>query len=455
MPSVRDDEILIDSTRKEKSGVRLDGRRVTLRDVVVVLPFVGLPAAIAFDGMRESTSIDGAPIGNTSPGNHLFLYLDLGLVLLLVIAGWARRRFRAPPGLGPFVLLLASFMPAMALTSFGPYSSYKVIQMLTVTAALVFGALVVIDRPARRVALLWAAAALGVLVAVVAVARPNPAYQVRDAVVLTGSVAITTARIIGLGAVSLLCLGLIVRRWRLVALVAAAILTVPLIMTGARGPVVALAGAGIAVVACLNRGSRWRSLLPVAALGGLLVYLISSSMLPLSVASRFDVLRGGPMDDSSEARLELGRIALDAVLRHPLGVGWGDFGSVVPPGLLMVVPGREDIIYPHNLALEVASEGGVVALGGLLLLAVSVVHVLRSRGVDPSTFAVVPVLVFAVINSMSSSDLNGNLMVWVLAAVILAARGRWGRHGRESIGRSGLEHPSRPPIGVRSRLPIP
>jgi len=123
----------------------------------------------------------------------------------------------------------------------------------------------------------------------------------------------------------------------------------------------------------------------------------------------------------------LSRIALETALDRPLGLGWGDFGSVVPPGILTVNPGYEDVIYPHNLPLEVVVEGGLVALLGLLLLAVAVTRAAVARATEPTVATSIALLVFAVVNAMFSSDLNGNAMVWVLAAAVLAAGRGTGR----------------------------
>lgn len=411
------------------SGPTRSDQRVRLRDLAIVLPFVGLPTAILLDGSRVLADAL-APLLGSVANAHLLLYLNLSAVVVVTVAGWGARGFRAPSGTWPFLVLLLSFLPALVLSSFGPYAISKVTQMLTLTPALVLGTLVVLDSPARRLALLWVLGTLGALVAVLTLAYPDPLFEMRDAVVLRGSTAIATARAIGYGVVALLCLGVLVRRVRLFALLAAAGLTIPLVLTGSRGPVVGLAAAAIALTASRGQGRRWRAAIPVVGLGAVLAAALTSSFLPAAVSVRFEVFFGGPLDPSSEARMLLSRIALDAVAAHPLGLGWGDFGAVVPGGLLAVVPGQEHIVYPHNLPLEVAAEGGGVAVVGLLLLGFAVVRTIRVRPSDPSVAASGSVLVYSFFNALFSADINGNMMVWVLCAAVLSAHPAPGRRRR-------------------------
>ncbi|XTZ16662.1 O-antigen ligase family protein [Micromonospora echinospora] len=396
---------------------------------MLVLPLIAFPAATAVDASGVLTDLAAPLTGDASTLRHLLLCLDLGAVAVLVVVTWAARGFRAPAGAVPFLGLLLSFLPGFALMSVGGYQFGKALQMLTTTPAFVLATLLVVDRPARRVALLWASAGIGVLVALLAMARPEPVYQAVDTVVLAGTVSITTARLIGYGVVGLLCMVVLVRRWRPVALFGAVALEVPLLMTGSRGPLVALALASLVLAVTVNGAWRWRLLPPLAGLGGVTAPNVAE-VLPEGVASRFAVLWGGPLDASSEVRVMLTRLAVEVFLERPFGLGWGGFGSVVPDGSLIVLPGLEDAIYPHNLPLEVAVEGGIAALAGLVLLAVAVARVLWRCRADDSVVAVAALLAFASVNSLFSADLNGNYLVWVFAAAVLAAGGRAPRRER-------------------------
>jgi O-antigen ligase len=415
--------------------------RVGVRDVAMVLPLVAFPAATALDASRVLTDLVAPLAGQGSQLEHLLLYADLAAVAVLVVVTWAARGFRAPAGALPFLVLFLSFLPGFAMTSIGGYQSGKALQMVTTTPAFVVATLLVVDRPARRVALLWASAGIGVLVAVLAMLRPDPAAQAYDTVVLAGTVSITTARLIGYGVVGLLCLGVLVRRLRLAALLGAVALAVPLLMTGSRGPLVALALAGLVLAVTVSGARRWRLLPPLAGLGGVTALTVATA-LPEGVMSRFSVLWGGPLDASTETRVMLSGLATEVFLDRPLGLGWGGFGSVVPGGALIVLPGLEDAIYPHNLPLEVAVEGGLVALAGLVLLAVAVARVLWRSRTDPTVVAAATLLTFAFVNSLFSADLNGNYLVWVFAAAVLAAGGRGPR-------RTPPKWVSRTPVGWR------
>ncbi|SCL30569.1 O-antigen ligase family protein [Micromonospora inyonensis] len=394
--------------------------RVRVRDVATVLPLVAFPAAAALDASGVLTDLVAPLSGEVGPLRHLLLYADLGAVALLIVVTWAARGFRAPAGALPFLVLFLSFLPGFALTSLGGYQSCKALQMLTTTPAFVVATLLVVDRPARRVALLWASAGIGVLVALLVMVRPDPASQAVDTVVLAGTVSITTARLIGHGVVGLLCLVVLLPRWRLAALCGAVALEVPLLMTGSRGPLVAVALSSLVLAVTVSGKGRWRLLPPLVGLGGLIAPTVATA-LPETLTSRFAVLWGGPLDASAEVRVMLSRLAAEVFLERPLGLGWGGFGSVVPDGSLIVLPGLEDAIYPHNLLLEVAVEGGLAALAGLALLSVALARVLWTRRADPTMVAVATLLTFAFANSLFSADLNGNYLVWVFAAALLAA----------------------------------
>ncbi|SCL31934.1 O-antigen ligase [Micromonospora pallida] len=417
--------------------------RVGIRDVALVLPLVAFPAATALDASRVLTDLVAPVAGGIGALEHLLLYLDLAAVAVLIVVTWAARGFRAPAGALPFLVLFLSFLPGFAMTSIGGYQSGKALQMVTTTPAFVVATLLVVDRPARRVALLWASAGTGVLVALLAMVRPDPAAQAFDTVVLAGTVSITTARLIGYGVVGLLCLGVLVRRLRLVALLGAVALAVPLLMTGSRGPLVALALAGLVLAVTVGGARRWQLLPPLAGLGGIIALTVATA-LPEGLTSRFSVLWGGPLDASAEVRVMLSGLAAEVFLERPLGVGWGGFGAVVPGGSLIVLPGLEDAIYPHNLPLEVAVEGGLVALAGLVLLAVAVVRVLWAHRTDPSVVAAATLLTFAFVNSLFSADLNGNYLVWVFAAAVLAARGRAPRRSDPVTSRAVDKASARP-----------
>ncbi|MFI6329180.1 O-antigen ligase family protein [Micromonospora chersina] len=426
---------------------------VTARDVAAVAPIVALPAAVLLDGSRLVADALAPVAGAAAAHPHLLLYATLAAAAVVTLVGWSRRGFRPLAGSGPFLVLLLSFTPGLVLTSFDAYSTTKVTTMLTVTPLLVVGALTVVDRPARRAAALWVLAFLGVLVAVLALAVPEPAYEIQQAVVLRGNVTISTARVIGFGAVALLCLAVAHRRLpiRVVAAAGAAALVVPLTLTGSRGPVVSAVAAAAVLVVLRSRGGRWMTIVPGVAAVTAVAAAVASSLVPQQSAARFEVLSGGPLDPSSQARVALSHLAFDTFTAHPLGLGWGDFGSVVPGYLLAYAPGREDIVYPHNLPLEVAVEGGLVALAGLLLLAAAVARAVWVRRGDPTAAGMGALVVYATVNALSSADINGNVMVWVFSAVALVAGSqRAGAHrkvevavpmsraGLTSVGTAGL-----------------
>ncbi|WP_281492839.1 O-antigen ligase family protein [Micromonospora sp. MH33] len=223
---------------------------------------------------------------------------------------------------------------------------------------------------------------------------------------------------------------------------------VPLTLTGSRGPVVsAVVAAGVLAV-LRSRGGRWMTVVPGVAAVTAAAAAVASSMVPQQSAARFEVLSGGPLDASSQARVTLSQLAFDTFTAHPIGLGWGDFGSVVPGYLLAYAPGREDIVYPHNLPLEVAVEGGLVALAGLLLLAVAVTRAVWVRRGDPTAAGMGALVVYATVNALSSADINGNVMVWVFSAVALAAGSQRSGAHRQVDGAGPMIRAGLTPVGT-------
>ncbi|BAK37452.1 hypothetical protein MLP_44380 [Microlunatus phosphovorus NM-1] len=199
------------------------------------------------------------------------------------------------------------------------------------------------------------------------------------------------------------------------------------VATGSRGPLVAaIAGVGvIALVAMRHRGSRvWAIIL----VGGIVV----SVSYVVEHLPRFPGLQRLELASDS-GRVDLIQQSLAAFMTHPMGVGWGNLGQYV------VGFSRPDryTFYPHNILIEMAVEGGVLAISGFLLLLITAfIRVLRStaRAIDrrladcedgPEDL-IAPALVLAlltasVVNAQFSSDIVGNRLLWVMIGLALVS----------------------------------
>jgi len=110
--------------------------------------------------------------------------------------------------------------------------------------------------------------------------------------------------------------------------------------------------------------------------------------------------------------------ALQQFLLNPLGIGWGSFfyaGDIAFES--------DDARYPHNLFLEFAVEGGVVALVALVAALLFIARAASTAFVatkDPLVLAVIGIFIYALVNAQFSSDVTGNRMLWVSMALAAA-----------------------------------
>jgi len=135
------------------------------------------------------------------------------------------------------------------------------------------------------------------------------------------------------------------------------------------------------------------------------------------------------MDESLGLRLEYYQSALALFLKHPLfGVGFGGWAHLHDT-LYHYTPEPHDLRdvfwrHPHNIALEVLVETGVV--GGLLGIWYGVLvfkkfvrkHLVHSY-LDA---AAVLLLLFSLFNALKSGDLNDNILFFVMAGIVAARR---------------------------------
>jgi O-antigen ligase len=191
--------------------------------------------------------------------------------------------------------------------------------------------------------------------------------------------------------------------------------------TGSRGPLLMLGGtvALTMVAVMLKPGRRMRALLLIAALGVVAVGAILSGLIPVAAVDRFESLwNGANADTSARSRLLVMDVAWRLFMTYPI-FGRG-VGSVSAFGV-----GR-DLIYPHNILLELGAETGLVGLGLFLSLMSMVLwrllarlhHEANQEAIWPILFAT---LLFTLSNAMVSGDLNDGRDMWMLAGIAIAS----------------------------------
>jgi O-antigen ligase len=182
------------------------------------------------------------------------------------------------------------------------------------------------------------------------------------------------------------------------------------VLTGSRGPLLSAFIALLAVLVVLLNSNVvhpiWLLLFAGSAIG-------FSALGWLDINSSTDWVTGREYS----GRDKLYTAAIDSILSSPLGIGWGNFGSLYGVG--------SSRIYPHNIYLEVAVEGGVIALLTFLSVTVWALIVAFQRAREsrlPSDLISLALYVYALVNAQLSSDLVGNRLLWVSLAFVVAVR---------------------------------
>ncbi|MGM7668530.1 O-antigen ligase family protein [Microbacterium sp. A93] len=321
------------------------------------------------------------------------------------------------------LLVAVTFLPGLVTAAPHHYGQSKTIGLFLTLLIMVVTTQIVARWAVSRTFLL-ALAAFGVGVALTLLVFGEVSTFVGRASVL-GMNPIGLGRMASLG--SLLCVLMAYWGrgwWRALMLVAGAIAAFAATSTGSRGPLLA---AGVAIVFSLLMSRRPTSpFARVIGVGGVLagVYLF---------------LRSGGLDSSnrifsqdSSGRDSLWAESLDIALTTPGGLGFGGlYGHVtLSPGA--AATGYTQ--YSHNILLETAVEGGWIALAGLLVVLVISFRRLIKESATRAGGLLLAVWTFAFISALSSSDLVGNRLLWVMIAVGLGLELWRVRGGRSLVG---------------------
>lgn len=198
------------------------------------------------------------------------------------------------------------------------------------------------------------------------------------------------------------------------------------VLTGSRGPLVgALAAAGFLGLARLREepdGGRGRLLRRAAAFAGAGLLALGLAGAPAAVAQVRDLGESG----TAMARAELYRAAFAGFASDPLfGIGIGGFATLVNEREF-----EEVLPYPHNMALEIACELGLVGLG---LMAATVVLCLAcawrlarrgARGSGPEAVwgtAIAGAFVHMLMSCQFSGDLVTNHSLFFYMGLLVGA----------------------------------
>jgi O-antigen ligase len=280
-----------------------------------------------------------------------------------------------------------------------------------VALTLFFAPLVLIRDLSALVRLALGFAVVGLIVANAA----TPSIDPSQPYTLPGGSEIEAALYPAFGALAVAtCLALRVRGlWRLPLLALALLLAGAAVRAGSRGVLVSLLGAAAFGALLLVFHSR-RPLLSFALLAAaaLAALEFGRELAGPAALSRYGRLTNDPR------RGYLHSHALQQALDHPLGNGVGAFGLNTP-----VLAPRPDVLYPHNVALEVFNESGIFALGALVaLVGAALVSAVRVARLPGAAFCAVG-LVFALLEAFASGNVTADPLLWMTLGIALAMPG--------------------------------
>jgi len=294
------------------------------------------------------------------------------------------------------------------------YGSNKAMSFFAITFLGIVSAVILLCDSKQRRAFLGALAGLGIAVTLLLILAPERTAEWSTVVTLSGTNTISTSQMIVAGAAVLGMFAITSRTStprRLSAAVAALAMFYAALSTGSRGPVVAI-GASLAIALLLApvfSRRRARVIIAILVVGGIgATVAIQQGGEGLARVVGF---LAGDQDTSTSARVVLWSTAWNHITQLPGGGGWGYFGTAPE---LTFIGVRGIAQYPHNVPLEITLEAGWAAgIFFALLLLGSGIRMVK-RAVDPPSVMMLVLLIFTVINSMLSGDINDNRLMWVL-----------------------------------------
>ncbi|MBO3663530.1 O-antigen ligase family protein [Microbacterium stercoris] len=353
-----------------------------------------------------------------------YLYLALGVLGLMFLAR-LRNVFQAPRAWMWAFAVLISAVPGVFV---GGVTSYGVMKLTAIALIAVFAlgvsSFASVDRGASYFVSI--ALAVGIAASVLSLLVGETTVNSRGTLFALNPIGVS--RVTGLAIVITAIYAIYASKRRLIIVGAGLLATVATALTLSRGPllsaVVGIAFALLLLLRARKTGTRWIVLI-AGVVVGLVAFGITSGLFPFGG----DLLRG----DSGRGNIY--DYAWHIFRGAPLGVGWGNFyyvGDFLYDG--------DDAPYAHNLYLEVATEGGLIALIVMVVVtaAVLVAGVRRfARKPDRIALVVLALYVYALVNAQFSSDIAGNRMLWVTMALTaaLAAAPEFRGAKQESIAR--------------------
>lgn len=409
------------------------------------LPITGLWASVFAFGLillPFAGYLKGAPGFSRLPVDLTIVGVALSLLGIALLARRVCHRIEDFFLLAILMLcILASAIPTAPLTD---YATRKIVLTLTLFPLSLLSGYLLLQVERIRNAWLVSVVILGSLLAVLTLIFPDAASMASGRISLEGGNTTSTGRGLAAAAVVLFVNALNTRRYRVIATTGGAALLVTALATAARGPILAAIAATVLAAVLSNSNGRIKRLIVV--MSGIAVAFIVT-VTEEAISDRAFAIGG----TSTNIRFNLWEAAGGIIRDNPLGVGWGLFYQYLPPNLVLDSGDRQ---YPHNVILELISEGGWIT--GLLMLSILALAALRQvKSSKSSTDNIMTaLLVFFVASAMVAGDITDNRGMWLLMGSSLAAypssRQREPAHGNRS-----LKHAKTTSVQDTSNSPLP
>ncbi|MDG5759854.1 O-antigen ligase family protein [Natronococcus sp. A-GB1] len=389
--------------------------------------------AFVFSGVYKSAwYLEWSPIDLTV----LLGGITVGLSALLVVTG--RLELTHPSVVIPTLFgLFAGYAVLSGLwTPSTEYYFFKSLRLVGVTGLALGAGAVVVATSSRRLRYAgFATAGVGFVTALEMLYR----YQQAGGGELSpfGTNYLITGRAIGFGlllAVGYLVLSREDRTLTIAALFGAVTMSYALLVSGARGPTVAVAGSiGLLVLAGIVLGTLPNGRIALAGYSAVgLVSLIGFATVArqLRGIQRLLTLADGP-GRSLGLRFGYWTNTFDAL--NPTMLLFGEGFGAWP---VLIDPGYDTRYYPHNIVLEVLFELGIV---GLVLLGALFGYALLNAARDwleheETTHVVLGVLfAYMLVNAMVTGDLNDNRFLFAIVGVMAYTVGSRGLASIRSV----------------------
>jgi O-antigen ligase len=343
------------------------------------------------------------------------LPVDLTLALALVtalIVGMQIAFVGIPREAHGVVLAFTLLVPPVLWSATTAYGTDKVGRLFTFTFLSLLAPVVLIRDLGDVARFVFAFTGMSGIVVVTALFDPKLSSAYVGAPITTESV-----DTIGLGSAAghvlvVLALGLIWRRIPRLAILGVAAAVYVLLQSGSRGPLFSAALAvlvGSLLVRKRPAFHRIAVFLALLAAGVVIAY----EAAPLYSQLRIIGFLEGDTSGSIDGRISLYHDAVQSILNHPFGIGWGSFAGITFGGYT----------YPHDLVLETLAEAGVVFGGLFLLWMVYKIIVTYRITTDYLGCVVFATAIFWCGKALVSGDINDNRVLLYAIGLAIAACG--------------------------------